>query len=198
MSQSSIRSLSLLCSFILGIVILNVELRPAEAARSDAAKLPFSTPVDWNSLPPTALIETTKGAFELKLYREVAPVSVRNFEHLAKSGYYNNTYFYRHIPNFILQGGDPSGNGKGGPGYTLPPEYSEISHRRGTVGMARFPGQINPLRRSHGSQFYICLSRAQHLDGLYTVFGEVIAGSDVLGRLRKDDKIVRVLLPRSY
>lgn len=155
-------------------------------------KLPFDEPKDPNALPEYATVETNKGSFKIKFYRDVAPITVANFLYLGKKGFYNNLLFHRYVPGFVIQGGDPQGNGKGGPGWTLPPEYSQIPHRVGSVGMARRPSPINPERRSNGSQFYICLTESRHLDGLYTVFGEVVEGMDNVRKLRQGDSIVGV------
>jgi len=159
-------------------------------------QLPFATPVVVSELPAAALIETTKGAFEIKFYGEEAPITVRNFEHLGKKRFYENTPFRRYIEDFVIQAGDPTGTGESGPGYSLPAEFSSLKHRKGTIGMARLASEVNPERRSNGSQFYICLGRARHLDGLYTVFAEVINGFDVLEKLRPEDKILQVKFPR--
>ena len=159
------------------------------------SRLPFAIPSDWHTLPSGALIDTTKGMFEIKFYRKQAPIHVRNFEYLAGKRFYDNLSFHRYEPDFIIQGGDPLATGKGGPGYNLPPEFSEIKHDIGTVAMARLPGEVNPERLSNGSQFYICLTKAPHLDSLYTVFGEVVSGMDTVLRLRKGDRIISVKFP---
>ncbi len=164
--------------------------------RAQEESLPFDSNVLPKELPETALVETTKGPFEIRFYREEAPITIKSFEYLARKGFYKGTTFHRYVPGFVIQGGDPLGTGKGGPGYTLPPEYSRLEHIRGTVGMARLPSEANPERRSNGSQFYICLSRGRHLDGLYTVFGEVISGMENVEKLRPGDKIIAVRLPR--
>ncbi len=156
--------------------------------------LPFRVPVDSATLPQYALIQTTKGAFEISFYTKEAPVTVRNFVYLAKKGFYDGLSFHRLVKNFVVQGGDPLGNGKGGPGYTIPAEFSNIKHSKGTLGMARKPGEINPERRASGSQFYICLTdkRARHLDGLYNIFAKVTRGMEAVLKLRKGDKILGV------
>lgn len=165
---------------------------PRAMADEGEDKLPFAPPSSPSELPEAMLIETEKGSFEVLFYREQAPISIRAFEFLGRKGFYDNLTFHRYIEKFVIQGGDPLGNGKGGPGFTLPPEVSELKHVRGTVGMARKPGEVNPERRSNGSQFYICLTEAPHLDGLYTVIGRVVQGMEVVDELRAGDKIVRV------
>jgi cyclophilin family peptidyl-prolyl cis-trans isomerase len=160
------------------------------------SQLPFSVPSSADELPKTALIETTKGAFEVEFFVDVAPITVKNFEYLAKRGFYNSVRFHRYMPGYLIQGGDPTGTGKGGPGYRLPPEFSKRKHQRGVLGMARRPDPVNPERLSDGSQFYIMLTNAQHLDGLYTVFGRVVEGMEIVEQLRESDKITLIRLPR--
>ncbi len=159
-------------------------------------KLPFKTPVDPRTLPDTALIETTKGFIEIEFYRQHAPTTIRNFEYLGRKGFYNNLLFHRVVPGFVVQGGDPGGTGKGGPGYTLPAEFSDIKHIRGTIGQSRMASEVNPRRASNGSQFYICMRRAQHLDGLYTVFARVINGMEVVDSLTEQDRIKAIHFPK--
>ena len=160
-------------------------------------RLPFSPNVSPQDLPETALIETTKGPFEIKFFREDAPITVKNFEYLGRKGFYEGLLFRRYIPNFIIQAGDPLNTGEGGPGYTLPGEFSRVKHEKGSVGMARLPNPVNSERRSNGSQFYITLDRAPHLDGFYTIFGQVVNGMDIVTKLRPEDKIVKVRFPRN-
>lgn len=188
MIKSIIKSMLLLCTLSLLPAV------GAEAAAKD--QLPFKTPVDPRSLPDTALIETTKGFIEIEFYREHAPITIKNFEHLARKGFYNNLLFHRVVENFVVQGGDPAGTGKGGPGYTLPPEFSDIKHIRGTIGQARMASEVNPGRTSNGSQFYICMKRAPHLDGLYTVFARVINGIEVVDSLTEEDRIKAIHFPK--
>lgn len=141
----------------------------------------------------TAVIETNLGTIVFKLLPELAPETVRNFEKLAKDGFYNGTLFHRVIPGFMIQGGDPntkSGNkstwGMGGPGHTIKAEFSSRSHHRGIVSMARAQDP-----NSAGSQFFIVTTDSTFLDRQYTVFGEVIEGMDVA------DKIVNLQRDRN-
>jgi peptidyl-prolyl cis-trans isomerase B (cyclophilin B) len=138
----------------------------------------------------TAIIETNLGRIVFKLFPDLAPETVRNFEKLTRDGFYNGTLFHRVIPGFMIQGGDPntkSGNkstwGMGGPGHMIKAEFSSRSHLRGIVSMARAQDP-----NSAGSQFFIVTTDSTFLDRQYTVFGEVIEGMDVA------DKIVS--LPR--
>lgn len=138
------------------------------------------------SKAPHAIIKTKFGEMEVVLFPELAPKHVESFMKLAKSGFYNGTIFHRVIPGFMIQGGDPftkdpskrSRYGTGGPGYTLPAEFSRVSHERGILSAAR---TADP--NSAGSQFFIMVDKAPHLDGQYTVFGEVIKGIEVADRI---------------
>jgi len=141
----------------------------------------------------TAIIETNLGTIAFKLLPDLAPETVRNFEKLARDGFYNGTLFHRVIPGFMIQGGDPntkSGNkntwGSGGPGHTIKAEFSSRSHHRGIVSMARAQDP-----NSAGSQFFIVTTDSTFLDRQYTVFGEVIEGMDVA------DKIVNLQRDRN-
>lgn len=159
-------------------------------------RLPFEVPNDSSALPRFAIVETTKGRFTIELFGDETPMSVRNFEYLARRGTYNYVKFHKYMPNFIIQGGDPTGTGKGGPGYSLPPEISAVKHLRGTVGWARPAMKVNPERRSSGSQFYICLSDAPHLDGFYTAFARVVSGMENVEMLREGDRMLTVTFPQ--
>jgi len=127
-----------------------------------------------------AVVETNKGTFKFELLPDVAPGTVQNFVKLAKKGFYDGTIFHRIIPGFMMQGGDPNGTGTGGPGYTIKAEFNKSKHTAGTVAMAR---SAHP--DSAGSQFYVCFAPAPHLDGQYTVFGQVIEGMDVVHEIEK-------------
>ncbi len=140
----------------------------------------------------TAIIETTLGNIELNFFPEGAPNHVKNFTDLAQKGFYDGTIFHRVIPGFMIQGGDPNSkntdrsmHGMGGPGYTLKAEFNEKPHKRGTLSMAR---AADP--DSAGSQFFICVADASFLDRQYTVFGEVVAGMEVVDQIvrQKRDK----------
>ncbi|MCC6932522.1 MAG: peptidylprolyl isomerase [Deltaproteobacteria bacterium] len=156
--------------------------------------LPFELPVNPAKLPHSASVDTTKGLFKIKFYPDKAPLHVRNFEYLVSKGFYTGIDFHLYQEGYIIQTGDPKGNGKGGPGYNLPPEFSDVKHYEGTISMARAMGESNPERLSSGSQFFICLRRANHLDGMFTTFAEVISGMDNVRRLRIGDKILSMEL----
>jgi peptidyl-prolyl cis-trans isomerase B (cyclophilin B) len=141
----------------------------------------------------TAIIETNLGTIVFKLFPDLAPETVRNFEKLSRDGFYNGTLFHRVIPGFMIQGGDPntkSGDkstwGMGGPGHMIKAEFSSRSHLRGIVSMARAQDP-----NSAGSQFFIVTTDSTFLDRQYTVFGEVIEGMDVA------DKIVKLARDRN-
>jgi peptidyl-prolyl cis-trans isomerase B (cyclophilin B) len=142
-----------------------------------------------------AILDTDRGLIVLELYPSVAPKTVANFEKLSKDGFYNNLTFHRVEPGFVVQGGDPQGNGMGGPGYDVPAEISPTEkHLRGTLAMARKGDQVNPERKSSGSQFYICLAPAPFLDGQYTTFGGVVEGMEVVDQIKVGDHIKKVTL----
>lgn len=133
---------------------------------------------------PIVTIETNNGTIQAELYPEVAPNTVNNFISLVKKGFYNGTIFHRVIPGFMIQGGDPEGTGMGGPGYGIKGEFAinrfpnDLKHSRGVLSMAR---SMNP--DSAGSQFFIMVADAPHLDGQYAAFGKVISGMEEADRI---------------
>lgn len=140
-----------------------------------------------------ATITTNKGDIKVNLNAEKAPWSVNNFVYLAKAGYYNGLTFHRVEPGFVIQGGDPQGNGTGGPGYTVKGETTNgLLHEEGALAWARTGDQVNPERRSSGSQFYITLAPTPFLDKQYTVFGKTTAGMDVVKKIQRGDTITKV------
>lgn len=138
-----------------------------------------------------AVITTSKGEIICSLNPDKAPLSVTNFIQLAQNGFYDGLTFHRVVPKFVIQGGDPHGNGSGGPGYTLPAEIG-LPHIKGALAWARLPDEVNPSRRSSGSQFYITLEPTPFLDGQYTVFGITKSGMDVVSKIREGDKIEKI------
>jgi peptidylprolyl isomerase/peptidyl-prolyl cis-trans isomerase B (cyclophilin B) len=136
----------------------------------------------------SAIITMEKGGeIKIDFYPADAPKTVENFVTLAKKGFYDGLTFHRVEPGFVAQGGDPKGNGTGGPGYQIKAEFNKQKHVRGTVAMAR---SQNP--DSAGSQFYICFKPAPFLDGNYTVFGIVTSGMDVVDGIKIGDKMKTV------
>jgi cyclophilin family peptidyl-prolyl cis-trans isomerase len=129
----------------------------------------------------TATIETEKGSIVLELIAADAPKTVNNFVFLTREGFYDGITFHRVIPGFMVQGGDPTGTGAGGPGYTFEDEFSQRSHTAGTLSMA------NSGPNTNGSQFFITYAPQPHLDGKHAVFGQVIEGTDVLNKLTPRD-----------
>jgi peptidyl-prolyl cis-trans isomerase B (cyclophilin B) len=125
----------------------------------------------------------------LELYPADAPKTVDNFVTLAKKGFYNNLTFHRVVPDFVVQGGCPKGNGTGGPGYQIKAEFNKQKHLRGTVAMARSQDPD-----SAGCQFYICYGATPHLDGQYTVFGKVVAGMELVDRIKQGDRMTSVAI----
>lgn len=138
-----------------------------------------------------AVIHTSKGDVTCELYPEKAPLSVTNFIQLAQGGFYNGLKFHRVVPQFVVQGGDPEGTGRGGPGYTVPAEIG-LLHDKGALAWARLPDQVNPQKRSSGSQFYITLEKVPYLDREYTVFGKTISGFDVVQKIAQGDVIQKI------
>jgi peptidyl-prolyl cis-trans isomerase B (cyclophilin B) len=134
---------------------------------------------------PFAVITMEKGGeIRIELFPEDAPKTVESFVALSKKGFYDGLVFHRVIKGFMAQTGDPKGDGSGGPGYTLKAEFNQRKHVRGTVAMAR---RADP--DSAGSQFYICFAPAPHLDGQYTVFGQVVKGMEVVDQIAVGDKM---------
>lgn len=140
-----------------------------------------------------ATIKTAKGSLVVELYPKDAPQTVNNFVFLARDGFYNRLTFHRVVPNFVIQGGDPKGDGTGGPGYVLPAEI-KAKHSKGAIAMARLGDEVNPRRDSSGSQFYIALEPLPSLDGQYTAFGQVTQGMDVVSKIAVGDVIESVTI----
>jgi len=130
-----------------------------------------------------ATVNTDKGAFTLELLPDAAPLTVDNFVELARRGFFNNITFHRVVPNFVIQGGDPRGDGNGGPGYQIRCEINEVPYARGAVGMA-LSG-----KDTGGSQWFVTHSPQPHLDGGYTVFARVVNGMETVDRITRGDRI---------
>lgn len=133
-------------------------------------------------------MQTTKGTIELELYPQHAPQTVNNFVFLANEGFYDGVKFHRVISNFVIQGGDPTGSGSGGPGYKFADETrgNPLRHETHSLSMA------NAGPNTNGSQFFITHSPQPHLDGKHTVFGKVVAGDDVVDKIRQGDEMIKV------
>jgi peptidyl-prolyl cis-trans isomerase B (cyclophilin B) len=136
----------------------------------------------------TAIIALEKGGeIRIEFFPEDAPKTVENFVTLAKKGFYDGLAFHRVVPGFVVQGGDPKGNGTGGPGYTIKAEFNRQKHVRGTLAMAR-----SQHPDSAGSQFYITYGPQPHLDNNYTVFGKVASGMEHVDAIRQGDRMTSV------
>ncbi len=141
--------------------------------------------------PGVAMYIKKYGTIVIELYPEIAPNTVNSFISLVKSGFYDNNTFHRLLPGFVLQGGDPTGTGTGGPGYYIKGEFNNndfpnnLLHDKWVVSMARASG----LNDSAGSQFFICLDKQESLDNDYATFGKVIAGFDTINKIVKQEKI---------
>jgi peptidyl-prolyl cis-trans isomerase B (cyclophilin B) len=140
-----------------------------------------------------ATISTGKGDIVVQLDVKAAPQTVNNFVFLSREGFYDGLTFHRVEPKFVIQGGDPLGNGTGGPGYTVPAEI-KLPHVEGAIAMARRGDQVNPTRASSGSQFYITLAPTPFLDGGYTAFGRVITGMEVVKSIAIGDFIETIII----
>jgi peptidyl-prolyl cis-trans isomerase B (cyclophilin B) len=153
-----------------------------QEAQTQETPTPETKPISQEPIvrdkDPIVEMETNYGNIELELFWKETPKTAENFLRLVNSGFYNGLTFHRIVPNFVIQGGDPAGNGTGGPGYTIPFEKASTKHLRGYLGMAR---SQDP--NSAGSQFYICLKDLPSLDNNYVVFGKVIKGMDVVDKI---------------
>jgi peptidylprolyl isomerase len=138
---------------------------------------------------PMVTIETEKGKIIFEMYPDVAPKTVARITELIKKGFYNGLKFHRVVPGFVIQGGDPRGDGTGGSGTTLPAEFNKMKHVTGTVAMARAQDP-----NSADSQFYICLADQPFLDNQYTIFGQVTdkASLEVIQKIRVGDAMKKV------
>lgn len=155
-----------------------LEPQPTHSTQTEVKQMQWSSPPEMKIDPEkkyTATIETEKGKLVLELFAKDVPNTVNNFVFLAREGYYDGTTFHRVIPGFMVQGGDPTGTGMGGPGYRFADEFSpKHSHEPGTLSMA------NAGSNTNGSQFFITYEATPHLDGKHAVFGKLIEGMDVL------------------
>ena len=159
-------------------------LEPAEKSKGPEV---YREIVQRTRRPRTVEIHTERGTITVRLECPQAPLACLNFLQLAGQGFYDGLTFHRVVPDFVIQGGDPHGDGAGGPGYAIRDEINRLRYERGAVGMALAGPDTG------GSQFFITLSPQPHLDGGYTVFGEVVAGSEVLDQIRLGDRIEKVV-----
>ena len=154
-------------------------------------------PKTYSSPPPmtidtskqyTATIETEKGNLVLELFATDVPITVNNFVFLARDGFYDGLTFHRVVPGFVVQGGCPIGDGKGGPGYRFDDEITEHTHVAGALSMA------NSGPNTNGSQFFITYTPQHHLDGLHSVFGQLVDGMDVMETIEQGDVMIRITI----
>lgn len=156
----------------------------------------------WNKPPAMQIdidktylikMETNRGTMELELYPQYAPITVNNFVFLAEQGFYDGVSFHRVIDNFVIQGGDPTGTGRGGPGYRFEDEVvgNPLKHETGVISMA------NAGPNTNGSQFFITHAPQPHLDGKHTVFGKVVEGQDVIYEIRAGDEMTSVSVEKT-
>jgi cyclophilin family peptidyl-prolyl cis-trans isomerase len=173
------------------------ELDPASAESVAAQMRPAPTTLPMETYqaprlvtPPVSTqvyLDTDRGTIQMELAVIDAPLTVENFVSLARKGYFNGLAIHRVVPDFVIQDGDPRGDGEGGPGYTIRDELSERPYVRGVIGMA-----LDPWRDTGGSQWFITHSPQPHLDAKYTVFGRVVAGMDVVDQIQQWDVVRRV------
>ena len=156
----------------------------------------------WNKAPDMqidakknykATIETPRGSIVIELYAQHAPKTVNNFVFLAKEGYYDGLLFHRVISDFMIQGGDPTGTGRGGPGYKFEDETKGNPNKHGTGSLS----MANAGPNTNGSQFFITHAPQPHLDGKHTVFGKVVEGQTVVDAVRQGDAMTKVTITES-
>jgi peptidyl-prolyl cis-trans isomerase B (cyclophilin B) len=139
----------------------------------------------------TATFETSRGTIVCDLFTSDAPMTVNNFVFLAREGFYNGTKFHRVIADFMVQGGDPTGTGRGGPGYRFKDEFNSRKHQTGSLSMA------NAGPNTNGSQFFITHAPQPHLNGKHTVFGQVRSGQEVVDAVQQGDVLKSVTIQES-
>lgn len=167
------------CILILGAVVLG----SCSKSYSEPPAMTINTSQQY-----TATIETRKGDIVLELFAKDVPKTVNNFVFLAREGFYDGTTFHRVIPGFMAQGGDPTGTGNGGPGYSFADEFSDHTHGAGALSMA------NSGPNTNGSQFFITYSSQHSLDNRHSVFGQLTSGVNILESLENGDKIKRIII----
>ena len=184
-------------SRIAGAILVLVTLLLTSCATAPSEPAPTERLMSYSAPPPmtidttkqyTATIETGKGNLVLELFASDVPVTVNNFVFLAREGFYDGTTFHRVIPDFMAQGGDPTGTGTGGPGYKFADEFTKHTHVAGALSMA------NSGPNTNGSQFFITYAPQHYLDGKHSVFGQLIDGMGVLKAIVNGDTIIRIAI----
>jgi peptidyl-prolyl cis-trans isomerase B (cyclophilin B) len=187
----------LLLSMLLLLILYSMAACASQSAESKREEAVSN--VQWSRPPEMqidldtvyeATIETERGNIVLELYPQYAPKTVNNFVFLAREGFYDGLTFHRVISDFMIQGGDPTGKGAGGPGYRFEDEVTDntLTHETGVISMA------NSGPNTNGSQFFITHLPQPHLDGKHTVFGKVVQGLDVVDAIQQGDKIIKVMI----
>ena len=198
MKKENIIFIAVIAVLLVGLVLVAGLLGEKDSVREEDLK-GIDYMVEGNEMsmnqyntenPVVALHIKNYGSVVIELYPDVAPNTVNNFISLVKSGFYDNNTFHRLMPGFVLQGGDPTGSGSGGPGYSIKGEFSnngfknDLKHTKGVVSMAR-----SSSMDSAGSQFFIMLGTADYLDENYAAFGKVIDGMDVVEKIEKNEVV---------
>jgi len=185
---------------IAGIIFVLSALISASCGGQEPEPAPTPKLKTYSAPPPMlidtskqyiAIIETEKGNLVLELFASDVPITVNNFVFLAGEGFYDGTTFHRVIAGFMAQGGDPTGTGKGNPGYYFDDEFSQHTHVIGALSMA------NAGPNTNGSQFFITYTPQHQLDGKHSVFGQLIEGMDVLQEIRQGDTLTRIVIEES-
>lgn len=181
---------SILWSVVLGMMLLagSLAIGAADGDQLDPKPFRLSDVIQEQenevSNPVVTILMESGNEIKIELYPDVAPNTVHNFIHLAKSGFYDGLIFHRVIPGFMIQGGDPRGTGQGGPGYSIRGEFAangfpnDLAHERGVISMAR-----TAVPDSAGSQFFIMVADSSNLDGQYAAFGRVTSGMEEVDRI---------------
>ena len=190
---------ALIAALLVGLVIVLAVTKEEKSPKGTENLLNINYEIEGNEMnleqynttnPVVAMYIEDYGTIVIELYPEIAPNTVNNFISLVKKGFYDNNTFHRLMPGFVLQGGDPTGTGQGGPGYHIKGEFTsngfknDLKHTEGILSMAR--GQKPD---SAGSQFFIVYGLAQHLDGDYAAFGKVIDGMDTVKLIEKMERV---------
>jgi peptidyl-prolyl cis-trans isomerase B (cyclophilin B) len=173
------------------IILISLLLQPGALRSQEAANESGKTPEPMKEIQDIRIVvKTSKGDIKGTLYASKAPLTVANFLNLASKGYYDGVTFHRVIPDFMIQGGDPTGTGRGGPGYKFEDEFGEgLAHNRaGLFSMA------NAGPNTNGSQFFITHVPTPHLDGKHAIFGEVTEGQNVVDSMERGDKILGITI----
>jgi peptidyl-prolyl cis-trans isomerase B (cyclophilin B) len=188
--QNDLRTLFAVCAMIC-MTIAACPVRAADAPEAKRKQYDAPPPMTIDVAKQyTATFDTSKGKIVCDLFAKDAPVTVNNFVFLAKEGFYNGTVFHRVIPDFMIQGGDPTATGRGGPGYTFKDELGpdKPKHQRGSLSMA------NAGPNTNGSQFFITHVATDWLNGKHTVFGQVREGQSVVDAIQKGDELKSVTI----